>query len=343
MRRWELVLGVLLLGSLAVNALFLFRTPISIDGSPSSLPDRAPKAPAYTPINSSSEEELRSVRRELDAIRAKYEGLQSDQMVQAANRATPKVPDRISQFRERLRQLGYGHTGQSSEPKEMLAQQEMRAECERLQIYRLEDPGAYGTCLAAYYDFLIGGMTPACTENQRAAVEQLLADATARFSKISEETTGERLLAELRLEGEVHGKLADLLGQPFQAQFRTNTVSTIFEVASTRGYLGMPNAGQTVALQWANGLGIDNSQFPAVEKIAAEFMEDAWARQCRATDTGTAIYGTREFFSLREQALQSQLEALRRLSTYLTPDQQAKLKSLQMREYLFLKLPPDDK
>lgn len=342
MQRRELVLGVFLLASLAANALLLFRASSPPEGPSPSRLERTPRTGAGSPPGSPSEEEWLRLRRELEATREKVESLEKDQRAQATGRAVPETPDRVSQFRERLRQLGHGRTGQSSEPREMLAQQELRAECERLQIYRLEDPGSYGKCLAAYYDFLIGGMTPACTENQKALVEQILTEAAMKFSKISEETSGERLLSELRLEGEVHGKLADLLGQPFQSQFGANTASTLFEVASTRGYLGIPTAGQTVALQWASGLGIDRSQFPAVEKIAAEFMEDAWARQCRASAGGTAIYGTRESFSLREQALQSQLEALRRLSTYLTPDQQARLKSFQMREYLFFKPSDDD-
>jgi hypothetical protein len=290
-------------------------------------------------------EELSRLRSELKILKAQYNKLQSDYKAEVASRPSLQIPDRASQFRAQLRRLSplIVSVEPYFDPKTLLAVQEFRTECERLQIYRLEDPGTYGKCLAEYYDLLIEGMNPPCPANQKDAVSRILADAASRFSRISEETTGDRLLAELRLEAEVHDKLAEQLGQPFQSQIRGNSVCGIFAQASTKGYLGMPSAAQSVAVQWGIGLGIDHSQFSTVERIAAEFMEDAYARQCKMSGTGYADYGTQEGFSIRGQALQAQIEALRHLSPFLTSDQQDKLKSLQMREYLFYKPPPGDK
>jgi hypothetical protein len=281
---------------------------------------------------------LEGVQSQLEDFKHQVENLRQ------ATGPEPRSPeDPAARFRELLR--SFGRLSRRSDfdvdLREKAQRRHAQAEFDQVQVYRLENPPLFGRCLAAYYQTLVDTVTPACTPAQREALRQILETGAAEFSKVEGDSTADRILAQIRLEGELHRKVTETLSEHQNQDLCENGLCSLFEISTIQGYWGFSGTGGGPAGYWAKALGTDPIQFEEITKAAIKFEQEAWRAQAQVTQTGSAVYGTPEYFAVRENSMRAQVEALRRLSPFLTTEQQARLKSLPIQEFLFLKYPDE--
>lgn len=325
MRQASVTPGVLLGGSLLLNAVLLARKP--------EVPPASQAPPSSTPVKAVAPgAELVLERERVRALEARIKVLEEERVV-LAQASTAPVPaaDPLAGFREKLRKL-VRFTKDPKSAASMTAEQQLEMAEVYMQLYRLQvgrskDPKAYVEALKTAYGIILEETGSPLTPGQVQELSRVFDEYSEGLRELAGTPALDRFLKELEQEGATTEASMRLLTPAQQEQARTQVLTWM---NGSMGVQWMSRNGAEVGLAgaWTQAYGLGDSQKPAVQLAAQAYLEGLDRLHAQYKGREHLMYDTEaDGRAYRLASARLLADALRGLEGSMTAEQREKLRT----------------
>lgn len=325
MRQASVILGVLLGGSLLLNAVLLMRKP--------EIPAASQAPSSSAPVKAVAPgAELVLERERVRALEARIKVLEDERVV-LAQASTAPVPaaDPLAGFREKLRKLVRftmdPKSATSMTAEQQLEMAEVYMELYRLQVGRSKDPKAYVEALKTAYGIVLEETGAPLTADQARELDRVFDEYSAVLRGLAGTPALDRFLKELEREGAATEASMRILTPTQQEQARTQ-VLTWMNGSMGIQWMNRSGAEDGLAGAWTQAYGLGDSQKPAVQLAARAYVEGLDRLHAEYKGREHLMYDTEaDGRAYRLASARLLADALRSLEGSMTTEQREKLRT----------------